>query len=138
MYVGIPLRTYSNYENDKNKINTFKYESIFNKLETYGYIDEEHGIVTIDYIITKCKDVFDKYKIEYCYLLGSYAKHSPKPESDIDLFINTNITGLKFFELVEELRESLKKNVDVINQKQVIDNPVLLDEILKYGRKIYG
>ena len=44
-----------------------KYESIFNKLETYGYIDEEHGIVTIDYIISKCKDVFDKYKIEIPY-----------------------------------------------------------------------
>ena len=44
----------------------------------------------------------------------------------------------KFYGLVEELRENLKKKVDVLDQKQIKDNFELTNEILKDGIKIYG
>lgn len=71
-------------------------------------------------------------------MFGSYAKGKATPKSDVDLLIYTNETGLKFFGLVEDLRNSLKKQVDVLDQKQIANNFELTNEILKDGIKIYG
>ena len=78
------------------------------------------------------------YGVKRIYLFGSYAKGKATPTSDVDLLIYTTITGLKFYGLVEELRENLKKKVDVLDQKQIKDNFELTNEILKDGIKIYG
>ncbi|MDD7401977.1 MAG: nucleotidyltransferase domain-containing protein [Eubacteriales bacterium] len=67
----------------------------------------------------------------------AYAKGKAKIDSDIDLLVATDVTGLKFFALVEELREALRKNVDVLNFEQLEGNSVLLNEILRDGIKIY-
>lgn len=58
--------------------------------------------------------------------------------SDVDLLISANITGLKFYGLVEEIRTSLHKKVDVLDVNQLKDNIELLNEILKDGVKICG
>jgi predicted nucleotidyltransferase len=137
-FLGVPLRTYSNYENDIKKQTSIKYIYMVEKLYTYGYVDEENGILTLDEIKNVCVEVFSKYSVEYCYLFGSYAKGKAKATSDVDLLVCTNLSGLKFYGLVEELREALKKKVDVLDQKQLIDNFELTNEILKDGIKIYG
>ena len=41
------------------------------KLEQYGFVDEDHGILSIQKIKDVCTDVFADYDIEYCYLFGS-------------------------------------------------------------------
>lgn len=137
-YVGVPERTYFNFENDPLKQTSVKYKYIFEMLFKYGYIDEETGILTIDKIRTICTNVFKKYKVVYCYLFGSYAKGKATEKSDVDLFVYTDETGLNFYGLVEDLRTSLNKKVDVINQKQIENNFALTSEILKDGIKIYG
>ena len=43
-----------------------------------------------------------------------------------------------FYELVEVLRESLKKKVDLLDETQLDNNSVLVKEILRDGIKIYG
>ena len=48
--VGISLRSYKEYENDATKINTLKYNYIFNELSKINFIDEEHGILKLDNI----------------------------------------------------------------------------------------
>lgn len=136
--VGISLRSYKSYENDLDKRGNLKYNYIYEKLSQINPIDEEHGIVDLEYISRKCSKVFDKYKINFCYLFGSYAKGKAKDDSDVDLLISTEIKGLKFFGLVEELRNSLQKKVDVIEVAVLKDNVELLEEILKDGIKIYG
>ena len=136
--VGISLRSYKSYENDLDKRENLKYNYIYEKLSQINPIDEEHGIVDLEYISRKCSKVFDKYKINFCYLFGSYAKGKAKDDSDVDLLISTEIKGLKFFGLVEELRNSLHKKVDVIEVAGLKDNVELLEEILKDGIKIYG
>lgn len=136
--VGISLRSYKSYENDLDKMGNLKYNYIYEKLSRINPIDEEHGIVDLEYISRKCSEIFDKYKINFCYLFGSYAKDKAKDDSDVDLLISTEIKGLKFFGLVEELRNSLQKKVDVIEVAGLKDNVELLEEILKDGIKIYG
>ena len=58
--------------------------------------------------------------------------------SDVDLLISTNVKGLKFYGLVEEIRASLHKKVDVLDMNQLKDNIELTEEIFKDGIKIYG
>lgn len=136
--LGIPLRTYQNYETDITKSDTMKYEFMMQKLNEYGIVDETHGILSVTQIKDICSEVFANYDVEYCYLFGSYAKGKAREESDVDLLVSTSVSGIKFYDLVEVLRESLKKKVDVLNTEQLNGNTQLLDEILKHGVKIYG
>ena len=126
-YLGIPIRTYQNYETDEKKQDTPKYVYMIQKLDQYGFIDESHGILNVQKIKDVCHDIFAAYDVDYCYLLGSYAKGKATETSDVDLLISTTVSGMKFYELVEELREALKK-----------DNLELVNEILKDGIKVYG
>ena len=137
-YLGVPLRTYQNYENDKSKHTSIKYMYMLQKLEQYGFIDETHGILSIQKIKDVCNDTFPAFDVEYCYLFGSYAKGNATEDSDVDLLISTPVSGMRFYELVETVREGLKKNVDVLNLDQLKDNMDLINEILKDGIKIYG
>ena len=137
-FLGIPLRTYTRYENDENKKNNIKYQFMMDKLSEYGFIDEEHGVLTLDQIKNTCINVFKNYEVDFCYLFGSYSKCKANEKSDVDLLISTNLTGIKFFGLVEELRENLKKKVDLVDIHQLNNNETLIKEILKDGIKIYG
>ena len=137
-YLQIPIRTYKRYESEEDKINRLKYGYILNKLNEYGLIDEEHGKLTIEKIKTICSDVFTNFQVDYCYLFGSYAKGKETEQSDVDLLVSVPLDGLRFYELVETLRENLKKKVDLLDVSQLNNNPSLLQEILKDGVKIYG
>lgn len=53
------------------------------------------------------------------------------------IFISTKVTGIKFFGIVEELRENLNKKVDLLEINQLNNNKTLILEILKDGIKIY-
>ncbi|NLP48434.1 MAG: helix-turn-helix domain-containing protein [Clostridiales bacterium] len=134
---GIPLRTYKNYENDSAKEGTIKYNYMCETLEAHGLIDEEHGILSREAIESACQKVLSEYDVEYCYLFGSYANETANEKSDVDLLISTSVTGLKFFGLAERLREELKKKVDLLDLRQLENNPELINEILRDGIKIY-
>ena len=137
-YLNIPLRTYKRYESDETHIPPIKRAFILSKMQELGKADEEHGVLTTETIKRICADVFQSYAVDYCYLFGSYAKGKATETSDVDLFLNTDAEGLRFFGLVEALRAALNKRVDVLNERQVSGNEKLLREILKDGVKIYG
>ncbi|MGN0407697.1 MAG: nucleotidyltransferase domain-containing protein [Bacteroides sp.] len=136
--VGISLRSYKSYENDNKKRDTLKYKYIMEKLTRINFVDEEHGILTIEDITRKCAKVLEQYDVKFCYLFGSYAKGKETPVSDVDLLISADVKGLKFYGLVEELRLILRKKVDVLDMNQLKDNMQLTEEIFKDGIKIYG
>ena len=135
--LGISLRSYKSYENDESKEGSLKYNYMVEKLEQYTAVDEEHGILTLDEIKEACKAVLDNYSVKYCILFGSYAKGIAGETSDVDLLISTDVTGLKFYGIVEQLRTALCKKVDLLDLKQLTANPELIDEILKDGVKVY-
>ena len=89
---GIPLRKYKRYELNEPK--NIKYTYILEKLDSYGYVDENQGILSLEKIKELSNPIFEKYDILYCYLFGSYAQGTPREDSDIDLVVNS--IGLKF------------------------------------------
>lgn len=135
--LGVTRRTYINYESGKINEDSLKYKFIVDTLKKANQIDEEHGILTVEQIKTICNDIFKDYQIEYCYLFGSYAKNKATEKSDIDLLIKIPIDGMKYFELLELLREKLSKRIDLLTSTQLNNNDSLIDEILKYGIRIY-
>lgn len=135
--LGVTRRTYINYESGKINEDSLKYKFIVDTLKKANQIDEENGILTVEQIKTICNDIFKDYQIEYCYLFGSYAKNKATEKSDIDLLIKIPIDGMKYFELLELLREKLSKRIDLLTSTQLNNNDSLIDEILKYSIRIY-
>lgn len=136
--LNISLRSYKEYEKNSTKWSSFKYIYICDALTKATLIDEEHGVLTIEEIIGKTNFVFKKYNINFVYLFGSYSKKKATPKSDIDLLLDSDITGLDFFGLIEELRNTLHKEIDLLKTNQLEGNLNLLKNVLKDGIKIYG
>ena len=137
-YLGISRRTYLKYENSVDLQNSFKGKYMIESLNKANLLDEEHGILSIDKIKDICNRILPNYDVEYCYLFGSYAKGKENEKSDVDLLIMMPLDGLKFYELVEVLRENLKKKVDLLDARHIHEDPKLLGNILAEGIKIYN
>ena len=136
--LGVSRRTYINYEQNEGHLPAVKHDFLCRTLQEYGKIDEEHGVLTVEQIKGTIAKVFEEYGVEYGYLFGSYAKGKATERSDVDLLVAMPTNGLKFFGLVEALREGLNKKVDVLDIGQLNNNIALTQEILKDGIKIYG
>lgn len=137
-YLNVSLRSYKTYENDPSKTDSFKYRYMLDRLSEINPIDEDHGILTLEEIRECCHNVFRDYPVSFAYLFGSYAKGSAREDSDVDLLISTDLTGMKYFGLVERIRTELNKKVDLLTTEQLVDNKALMEEIFKDGVKIYG
>lgn len=134
--LNISRRTYQKYElmNDDNDEKLKYYIYRFQKLTE---INENTGILTIPSIKEITSNILKKYDIKSCFLFGSYAKGKATEVSDIDLLIDSDITGLDYYGLIEELRDSLHKKIDLLTIKSIANNPEMLIEIIRYGIKIY-
>lgn len=137
--IGVPLRTYKRYESNPDESN-LKYQKMVELLSNKYEINETKGVYTLNDLKPIILNIIEQYKddISFCYLFGSYAKGYAKDESDVDICINTTLTGLKFVGFVESLHQALKKKVDVIRFNDLKDNLELINEIMKDGIKIYG
>ena len=139
--LGIPERTYRRYETDDNYGDNIKRAAFIKTLIEECEITEEKGLLTIEEIKDIVIELFDKeYKgqIDFCYLFGSYAKGNATEKSDVDLYVSSTLTGLRFVGLIERLRECLHKKVDLIRSSELNNNIELVNEIMKGGIKIYG
>ena len=136
--IGVSLRSYISYENEIEKAGTPKYRFLLAEMREICRMDEHHEILTVDEIREACADLMKEYAVRYCYLFGSYAKGKASATSDVDLLISSGVSGLRFFELAEKLREKLHKKIDLLDIKQLSGNEELLDEVLKDGIRIYG
>ncbi len=123
--LNVSRRTYQKYEaledDSDAKLSYYIY-----RLKEINLIDEDHGVLNIEYIKKEVSNILSKYKVNFCFLFGSYAKNKATPSSDIDLLIDTEITGLDYFGLIEELRQSLHKKIDLLNINQLDNNQDLL------------
>ena len=91
------------------------------------------NVFTIEKIISLVKPIAAKYQVKEIYLFGSYARGEATADSDVDFLV---YGGEKFrltmiFALAEELREILKKDVDVFEIHEINENSAFYNTIMK-------
>lgn len=96
-------------------------------------------IYSIEDIKKMLNEVLNSTEVEKAILFGSYAKKKPSKTSDIDILIDSNgkIKGLKFFAIIDMIREKFNKEVDVIDKTEIDKNSKIEKEIEKTGVVVY-
>ena len=76
-------------------------------------------------IKTMIAGVAAEYGIETVYLFGSYARAQATEKSDIDLYIPAlpDSMGIKYFGMLERLKEITQKDIDIITDDSVFSTP---------------
>ena len=86
----------------------------------------------------KLMPIFAKYKIKKAVLFGSYAKGVAQQNSDIDIMVESNLRGLAFYGLLEDVVNAVGKSVDLLDKSQIIGASEIQKEINTTGVVIYG
>ena len=91
----------------------FKYRREADRMNDY--------IFTIQDIKTLVTPIAQKYKVREIYLFGSYARGDANESSDLDFLVfgGENFKLTMIFSLAEELRNVLKKDVDVFEINEI-------------------
>ena len=78
-------------------------------------------VLTLKDIVELIKPIAKKYGVKEIYLFGSYARGDADEDSDLDFLVfgGENFKLTMIFALAEELRETLKKNVDVFEINEI-------------------
>ena len=132
--LNVPFRTYCRYEDQPQYEGTFKYNQMMSVLNEKA----TSMILKIETIKEAVSNICSKYKVNACYLFGSYAKSKARSDSDIDLMIVSELEGIEYYQLLGDLENRLKKKIDLIRLETAIQNVKLMKESLKEGVKIYG
>ena len=64
-------------------------------------------------------------------MFGSYVKGLANSQSDVELLIDSGLKGLKFVGLIEDVRFSFDKEVDVFDANHIVKGSKILSEIDK-------
>lgn len=89
-------------------------------------------------IQTRLTPVFQKYNIKKALLFGSYAKGNPTAKSDVNLFVDSNLRGMKFVGFMEDVHNALdSKDIDLLDSSHIEANSPIAKEIHKAGVVIY-
>ena len=97
----------------------------------------EKKIYTLEEIKERLSDVFKAHDVKKAYVFGSYSKGCACEDSDVDLYVDSDLHGFRFIELIEDVREALGKDVDVFSTRQIDKGTPIESEICKYGVQIY-
>lgn len=132
----IPLRTIENWESGKRTPSQWVEKMVFSYLKQYpknqhGIVTKTKGIYEVNQIKEALLPLTFKYDISKIILYGSYAKGKQEPLSDIDLVVDGNIKGIKFFGLLEDVSNAFVKSVDLIHLSQINQNSDIYINVMK-------
>ena len=96
------------------------------------------NVYTVNDIKEKLLPVFKKHNIKKAVLFGSYAKGSADNRSDIDIMVDSNLRGLAFYGLLEDVVNTIGKSVDLLDKQQIKAESKVEQEINATGVVSYG
>lgn len=142
LLTGVPVKTLRNWEQEVRKPSEWTIDLVMDrllrvKMDEHAKIDESTGVLSFLTIKENISKIAKNYDIDKVYLFGSYVKGQAKGNSDIDLYMESDLYGLEYFEFVEQLRGNLKKKVEVLSNKTVQEYSKIHEEIKKSGALIY-
>jgi len=104
-------------------------------------------IYTLEEIKKRITPVAQKYNVPAMYIFGSYARGEATEDSDIDVLFQSEgskIRGFLVGAFYEDLRESLDKGLDLVDEGVLmqpearLDTPWFLESVYNERVKIYG
>lgn len=98
----------------------------------------EKKIYSISDIKSRLVPIFKKYNVKKAILFGSYAKGTAKINSDIDIMVESDLRGLAFYGLLEDIVNAIDKSVDLLDKRQISNASKIKSEINSTGVIIYG
>jgi predicted nucleotidyltransferase len=140
--IGIPVKSIRNWEQEIRKPSQWTIDLIIDRLlreknEKVQTMDESTGILSFLSIKKAIYVVANRYNIDRIYLFGSYAKGEATGQSDIDLFMESELFGLDYFEFIEVLREHLGKKIELLSDQTIQKSSRIDQEIQNTGILIY-
>ena len=94
-------------------------------------------VYTIDRLKGVLTPVFKKNKVRKAILFGSYSKGQATAHSDVDLLVDSDLRGLAFFGLMDDVCSVLDCRVDLIDTHDIIPDSRVDREIRNTGVVIY-
>lgn len=82
--------------------------------------------------------VFSRHGVKRAILFGSYSKGNADSSSDIDLLVDSGLHGLAFVDLIEDVHETMQKDVDLLDVSHIEKGSRVEQEIQKTGTEIYA
>ena len=95
-------------------------------------------IFTTEEIKKRIIPVMKQNDVTRAVLFGSYSQGKATENSDVDLMVESNLHGLDFVGLIEDIRQSLdNKEVDVIDFSHILPGSKISKEIERTGVNVY-
>ena len=94
-------------------------------------------MLTIEEITNKLKPIFSSKNIDKAILFGSYVKNKATVLSDVDLVIDSDITGMPYMSLLIEVEDILGCDVDLIPRRSIDRDSKIYQNIEAEGVLIY-
>lgn len=123
-----------------NQNYSFSNNNIVAEPSLFEYVKDRDSkkLYSIAEIKQTLQPIFEKYKVKKATLFGSYAKGTADTRSDIDLMVETDLKGLKFYGLLGEISDSLRFPVDLLDKREIKKGTDFEKEINSTGVTIYG
>ena len=97
------------------------------------------GTYKIEELSEKLRPIFKSAPIYKAILFGSYVRGIATQNSDIDIVIDSRgeLRGLNFYGVLEDMVETLNKNVDLFEASEIRLNSPIQNEINERGVILY-
>lgn len=131
--LNMSLRNYVRYEDEEHKTKSVKYDQMIYQLKNSKIIDENHGLLKLDYVKKSIRRIAKSYDIDFIYIYNDYAKKEIKEDSSIDLLVSSSSS---LFLLENEIKNKLNKRINIIDFDDYLNNKDIIKIVLKEGIKI--
>lgn len=94
-------------------------------------------ILTVPEIRNLLAPIFRAHGVKRAVLFGSYGKGIATNNSDVDLLVDSNLRGLRFVGLINDIQVTIGKPVDVLDVAHIVKNSRIEQEIQETGILLY-
>lgn len=95
------------------------------------------AVYTVPQLQQLLSPILAKNGVKKAILFGSYGKGAATEKSDVDLLVDSDLCGLRFVGLIEQVQQVLGKRVDLFDVRHIEPGSLIQREILTTGVTIY-